>query len=64
MARKTFSLYRGMRIFSCSVWDLVPQPGIEPRPPALGAQNLSHSLVLIFFSLSFSCFIFLPFILA
>ena len=26
----------------CSMWDLVPQPGIEPRPPALGVQSLSH----------------------
>ena len=26
----------------CSMWDLVPQPGIESRPPALGAQSLSH----------------------
>ena len=24
------------------MWDLVPQPGIEPRPPALGGQSLSH----------------------
>ena len=23
-------------------WDLVPCPGIEPEPPALGAWNLSH----------------------
>ena len=23
-------------IFSCSMWAIVPQPGIEPRPPALG----------------------------
>ena len=30
------------RIFSCSVWDRVPWPGTEPRPPALGAQSLSH----------------------
>ena len=22
--------------------DLVPRPGMEPRPPALGAQSLSH----------------------
>ena len=22
---------------SCSMWDLVPEPGMEPRPPALGA---------------------------
>ena len=31
--------------FGCSVlcmWDLVPQPGIKPRPPALGAQSPSH----------------------
>ena len=24
------------------MWDLVPQPGIQPRPPALGVQSLSH----------------------
>ena len=30
------------RIFSCGTWNLVPQPGIEPRPPASGAQRLSH----------------------
>ena len=37
------------------MWDLVPQPGIEPRPPALGAQSLTHwatsevpSLIFIF----------------
>ena len=27
---------------SCSMWDLVPCPGIEPRPPALGAWSLGH----------------------
>ena len=27
---------------SCGTWDLVSWPGIEPRPPALGAQSLSH----------------------
>ena len=27
---------------SCHMWDLVPWQGIEPGPPALGAQNLSH----------------------
>ena len=27
---------------SCSMWDLVPWPGIEPRPTVLGAQSLSH----------------------
>ena len=24
------------------MWDLVPRPGIEPGPPALGAQSLTH----------------------
>ena len=27
---------------SCSMQDLVPRPGKEPRPPALGMQSLSH----------------------
>ena len=27
---------------SCSMWDQVPWPGIEPWPPALGAQSLSR----------------------
>ena len=27
--------------FSCSMWDLVSWPGIEPRPPALRARSLS-----------------------
>ena len=27
---------------SCGMWDLVPWPGIEPRPAALGVQSLSH----------------------
>ena len=26
---------------SCSMWDLVPWPGIKPRPPTLGAQSPS-----------------------
>ena len=29
-------------IFSCGMWDLVLQPGIEPRPPKFRAQNLHH----------------------
>ena len=29
-------------VLSCSTWDLVPQPRIKPKPPALGMQNLSH----------------------
>ena len=28
-------------IFSCGIWDLVPWPGIEPRPPALGRGVLA-----------------------
>ena len=28
--------------FSFSRWDLVPQPGIEPGSPALGAWSLTH----------------------
>ena len=24
------------------MWDLVPRPGIKPRPPALEVWNLSH----------------------
>ena len=30
------------RIFSCSMWDPVPWPGMEPRPPGLGPLSLSH----------------------
>ena len=26
----------------CGMWDLVPRPGIEPGPPALGAWSLNH----------------------
>ena len=29
-------------IFSCHMWDLVPWPGMELRPPALNTQSLSH----------------------
>ena len=28
--------------FTCGMWDPAPWSGIEPRPPALGAQSLSH----------------------
>ena len=35
MAHRIFDL-------SCSMWDLVPQAGIEPRTPASGGQSLSH----------------------
>ena len=32
----------GKQTLSCGLWDLVRWPVIEPRPPALGAQSLSH----------------------
>ena len=35
-------LVAACRLFSCNIWDLVPWPRIEPGPPALGAQSLSH----------------------
>ena len=31
----------GGSFFSCCMWDLVPCPGFEPRPPPLEAQSLS-----------------------
>ena len=37
-----FDLHCGMQILSCGMWDLVPWPGIKPRPPALGAWSLSY----------------------
>ena len=35
-------LVAACKIFSCGLSDLVPQPGIEPGPPALGTWSLSH----------------------
>ena len=32
----------GMQTFSCGMWDLVPWPGVEPRPPIWGELSLSH----------------------
>ena len=32
-------LVAACEVFSCSMWDLVPWPGIEPGPPAMGAQS-------------------------
>ena len=31
-----------MRTLSCDMWDLVPQPGMQPGSPALGASSLSY----------------------
>ena len=36
------SIYLAALDLNCDMQDLVPSPGIEPRPPALGAQCLSH----------------------
>ena len=35
-------IYLAVLGLSCSMWDLVPEPGMEPRPPRLGAQSLSY----------------------
>ena len=40
MGLSVFVTVRGILI--CSVWDLVPGPGVEPGTPALGARGLSH----------------------
>ena len=57
-----------MQTLSCGMWDLVPRPGIKPRPPALGAWSLRHwttrevpffsfffFFFLIFFKLIYGC---------
>ena len=36
------SSFFGMQALSCGMWDLVPWPESQPRPPALGAWSLSH----------------------
>ena len=45
------------------MWDIVTRPGVEPRPPALGAWGLSHWItgevpVTGFFFFNFYLFIF------
>ena len=35
-------LFISMHTLNCSMCNLVPRPGIQPRPSALGVQNLSH----------------------
>ena len=34
----------GAGTLCCSMWALVPQAGIEPGSPALGARSLSHKM--------------------
>ena len=36
------SIYLSVPGLSCGMWDLVPGPGIEPRPPAFRVWSLSH----------------------
>ena len=41
----SLSLLRNIYLFGCTwsyLWDLVPPPGTEHRPPALGVWCLSH----------------------
>ena len=40
--KKIIFIYLTIPGLSCGMWDLVPRPGIEPRPPALGTWSLSH----------------------
>ena len=35
---KKMFIYMAMPGLNCGIWDIVPPPGIEPMPPALGAQ--------------------------
>ena len=35
-------MHWGTHGLSCSIWDLVPQPGMESWPPALGVRILTH----------------------
>ena len=41
VACRIFRLRCGLKTLSCTMQDLAPWPGIEPEPPALGAQSLS-----------------------
>ena len=40
--KKKKFIYLAVLGLSCSMGDLVLWPGIEPRPPALGARSLNH----------------------
>ena len=40
--RKILFIFLAVLSLSCDMWDLVPWPGVEPGPPALGAWRLSH----------------------
>ena len=36
------AFFVALRIFSYGIWDLVPQPRIKLRTPALGTWSLTH----------------------
>ena len=36
------SLVVACELFGCSMWDIVPRSGLEPRSPPLGVWSLSH----------------------
>ena len=40
-AHGILDLHCSMRTLSLGMWDLVPWPGIQPRPPAMGSWRLS-----------------------
>ena len=40
--KKLLFIYLAAPGLTCGMQDLVPWPGIEPRPPAVGAQSLIH----------------------
>ena len=37
-----FIIHLAVLSLGCSIWDLVPWPGIELGSPALGVPNVSH----------------------
>ena len=41
LLKKIIFLYLAALGLPCSMWDLVSQSGIEPRPPVLEARSLS-----------------------
>ena len=58
---KHLFIYLAAPGLNCTMGDLVPWPGIEPRPPALGVQSLNHwttrevSAIIFYFSHSDMC---------
>ena len=38
----SFNIYLAALGLSCGMWDLVPWPGIRPRPPSLGVWSFSQ----------------------